>query len=51
VEDHVERENTGLPNELWVADFTDVPTWSGIAFTVFVTDLSSRPHRRLETMS
>ncbi len=30
------------PNELWVCDFTYVPTWSGFAFTAFVTDVYSR---------
>lgn len=30
------------PNELWVVDFTYVPTWSGMAFTAFVTDVFSR---------
>ena len=32
----------GRPNELWVVDFTYVPTWSGMAFTAFVTDVFSR---------
>jgi putative transposase len=30
------------PNELWVVDFTYVPTWSGMAFTAFVSDVYSR---------
>lgn len=30
------------PNELWVVDFTYVPTWSRMAFTAFVTDVYSR---------
>lgn len=30
------------PNELWVVDFTYVATWSGMAFTAFVTDVYSR---------
>jgi putative transposase len=30
------------PNELWVVDFTYVATWSGMAFTAFVTDVFSR---------
>jgi putative transposase len=30
------------PNELWVTDFTYVPTWSGFVFTAFVTDVYSR---------
>lgn len=30
------------PNQLWVVDFTYVPTWSGTVFTAFVTDVYSR---------
>lgn len=30
------------PNELWVVDFTYVPTWSAMAFTALVTDVYSR---------
>ena len=30
------------PNQLWVVDFTYVATWSGMAFTAFVTDVYSR---------
>ncbi|GAB4100827.1 IS3 family transposase [Sinomonas halotolerans] len=41
--DHVKREfHAERPNELWVVDFTYVPTWSGMAFTAFVTDVFSR---------
>lgn len=41
--DHVQRcFRAGRPNELWVVDFTYVPTWSGMAFTAFVTDVFSR---------
>ena len=41
--DLVERRFTASrPNELWVVDFTYVPTWSGMAFTAFVTDVYSR---------
>jgi putative transposase len=29
-------------NELWVVDFTYVATWSGMAFTAFVTEVISR---------
>jgi transposase InsO family protein len=29
-------------NQLWVCDFTYVPTWSGFAYTAFVTDVCSR---------
>jgi putative transposase len=31
-----------LPDQLWVCDFTYVPTWSGFAYTAFVTDVCSR---------
>ncbi|MEV8026167.1 IS3 family transposase [Microbacterium sp. NPDC080220] len=41
--DHVQRcFRADRPNELWVVDFTYVPTWSGMAFTAFVTDGFSR---------
>jgi putative transposase len=30
------------PNRLWVADFTYVPTWTGIAYVAFVIDAFSR---------
>ena len=30
------------PNQLWVVDFTYVPTWSGTVFTAFVLDVFSR---------
>jgi putative transposase len=41
--DLVDRDFTAdAPNELWVVDFTYVPTWSGMAFTAFVTDVFSR---------
>jgi len=30
------------PNELWVVDFTYVPTWSGMVFSAFVNDVFSR---------
>lgn len=41
--DRVERQFTAArPNEQWVVDFTYVPTWSGMAFTAFVTDVYSR---------
>ena len=30
------------PNELWVVDFTYVPTWAGTVFTAFVIDVYSR---------
>ena len=42
-DDHVNREfRADRPNELWVVDFTYVPTWSKMAFTAFVTDVFSR---------
>jgi len=30
------------PNQLWVADITYVPTWSGFAYAAFVVDVFSR---------
>ena len=32
----------GRPNELWVADFTYVATWSGFVYVAFVIDVFSR---------
>ncbi len=41
--DLVQREfRASRPNELWVVDFTYVPTWHAMAFTAFVTDVFSR---------
>jgi putative transposase len=41
--DLVQRAFTApAPNRLWVVDFTYVPTWSGMAFTAFVSDVFSR---------
>lgn len=41
--DRVRREfRATAPNRLWVVDFTYVPTWAGMAFTAFVTDVFSR---------
>jgi putative transposase len=41
--DLVDRDFTATrPNALWVVDFTYVPTWSGMAFTAFVSDVYSR---------
>ena len=41
--DLVDRDFTAArPNQLWVVDFTYVATWSGMAFTAFVTDVFSR---------
>ena len=41
--DLVNRDfHAAAPNRLWVVDFTYVPTWSGMAFTAFVTDVCSR---------
>jgi len=34
--------NAARPNQLWVADITYVPTWSGFAYVAFVTDVFSR---------
>ncbi len=30
------------PDRLWVADFTYVPTWSGMVYVAFVIDAYSR---------
>ena len=30
------------PNQLWVTDFTFVPTWSGVAYVCFIIDAYSR---------
>ena len=41
--DLVKRDFTATaPNRLWLVDFTYVPTWSGMAFTAFVSDAYSR---------
>jgi len=41
--DLVKRDFTAKrPNLLWLVDFTYVPTWSGMAFTAFVSDAFSR---------
>jgi putative transposase len=41
--DLVQRDFTApAPNRLWLVDFTYVPTWSGMAFTAFVSDAFSR---------
>jgi putative transposase len=40
--DLVRRDFTApAPNCLWLVDFTYVPTWSGMAFTAFVSDASA----------
>ncbi|WP_446220646.1 IS3 family transposase [Micromonospora sp. IBHARD004] len=36
------RFTTEAPNRLWVADFTYVPTWSGMVYVAFVIDAYSR---------
>jgi putative transposase len=36
------RFTTDRPNRLWVADFTYVPTWSGVVYVAFVIDAYSR---------
>ncbi len=42
-EDLVKRNfSASVPNRLWVADLTYVWTWSGFAYTAFVTDVFSR---------
>jgi len=41
--DLVERNFTAsAPNELWVTDLTYVPTWQGVAYVCFITDVFSR---------
>ncbi len=41
--DLVERRfNPPAPNRTWVADFTYVPTWSGMVYVAFVLDAYSR---------
>lgn len=41
--DLVDRDfTTTAPNQLWVADFTYVPTWSGFVYVAFVLDAYSR---------
>jgi putative transposase len=41
--DLVDRDFTAsAPNQLWVADFTYVPTWSGTVYVAFVLDVFSR---------
>ncbi len=42
-EDLVDRDFTASrPNQLWVADFTYVATWSGTVYVAFVFDVFSR---------
>ena len=42
-EDLVDRDfSAKAPNELWVADFTYVATWSGVVYVAFVIDAFSR---------
>jgi putative transposase len=41
--DHVNRQFAATrPNELWVADFTYVATWSGFVYVAFVIDVFAR---------
>jgi putative transposase len=41
--DLVDRDFTATaPNQLWVADFTYVPTWAGMVYVAFVIDVYSR---------
>ncbi len=37
------------PNMLWVSDFTDVATWKGFVYVVFVTDAYTPVAARGET--
>ena len=36
------RFRPAAPNRLWVADFTYVPTWSGMVYVAFVIDAYAR---------
>jgi putative transposase len=36
------RFNPARPNALWVADFTYVATWVGVAYVAFVIDAYAR---------
>ncbi len=36
------RFRADRPNELWVSDFTYVPTWSGFVYAAFIIDVFSR---------
>ncbi|MCR6491158.1 IS3 family transposase [Cellulomonas sp. P24] len=41
--DLVRRDFTAdAPNRLWVTDLTYVPTWAGVAYVCFITDVYSR---------
>jgi putative transposase len=41
--DRVQRRFTAsYPNQLWVADFTFVATWSGFVYVAFVIDVFAR---------
>ena len=41
--DHVNRQfQATRPNELWVADFTYVATWTGFVYVAFVIDVFAR---------
>lgn len=41
--DLVERNFSAIaPNELWVADFTYVSTWTGVVYVAFIIDVYSR---------
>lgn len=46
-DDKVNRQFTAeRPNQLWVSDFTYVPTWSGTVYVAFVIDVFARPSAR-----
>ena len=36
------RFSASRPNELWVADFTYVPTWAGFVYVAFIIDAFAR---------
>lgn len=42
-DDRVRRQfSAERPNQLWVADFTYVPTWNGFVYTAFVIDVFAK---------
>src|SRR4051794_33993980 len=47
--DLVERRFVATrPNELWVTDLTYVPTWAGMVYVSFITDVFSRHRPRVD---
>ena len=51
-DDKVNRQFTAQrPNQLWVSDFTYVPTWSGTVYVAFVIDVFARVRQGLEPVA